>query len=172
MEQKMAQIDKTKMVTDFHSVNDAHIGKKPCLPTTDERGLRQRLLQEEFEEYMVGEKNNDIVEIADALGDMLYIIYGTSVSYGIPIDLIFEEIHRSNMSKLGEDGHPIRRADGKILKGPNYFRPDISKILNACNALGLDPNDVIAENVRKLEARYPGGSFDAHYSENRKDGDI
>ena len=73
------------------------------------------------------------------------------------------------MSKLGEDGLPIRRADGKILKGPNYFRPDIHKILTEP---GLDPNDVLAENVKKLEARYPGGKFDAHYSENRKEGDL
>ena len=165
----MAQIDKMQMVTEFHSVNEAHIGKSPCLPADNERELRKRLLQEEFEEYLTGENNNDIVEIADALGDMLYIIYGTAVSYGIPIEQVFEEIHRSNMSKLGEDGLPIRRADGKILKGPNYFRPDIHKILTEP---GLDPNDVLAENVKKLEARYPGGKFDAHYSENRKEGDL
>lgn len=116
-------------VREFQETYQLNIGLNPHLPAQDERELRMRLLQEEFEEYLEGEANNDVVEIADALGDMLYIIYGTAVSYGIPIDEIFSEIHDSNMSKLGEDGLPIYREDGKVLKGPGYFPPRIEEII-------------------------------------------
>jgi predicted HAD superfamily Cof-like phosphohydrolase len=73
-----------------------------------------------------------MIEVADALGDMLYILFGTIITHGMQdvIDEVFEEIQRSNMSKLGSDGKPIYREDGKVLKGPNYFKPDIAKILN------------------------------------------
>lgn len=93
------------------------------------RKLRKDLLEEEFNEYLTGEENNDLVEIADALADIIYIAYGTGVTYGLPMDEIFDEVHRSNMSKLGEDGKPIYREDGKVLKGPNYFKPDIAGIV-------------------------------------------
>lgn len=122
----MSNFDK---VREFHEVYGANIGTISEFPDADERKLRMDLLQEEFDEYVMGETNSDLVEVADALGDMLYIIYGTAVSYGIPIDDVFAEIHASNMSKLGEDGQPIRREDGKVLKGPNYFKPDIKKYL-------------------------------------------
>ena len=87
--------------------------------------LRHRLMHEENEEYLEACKNGDLVEIADALGDMMYILCGTILSHGLQnkIENIFEEIQRSNMSKLGPDGLPIYREDGKILKGPNYFKP-------------------------------------------------
>lgn len=78
-----------------------------------------------------GYRNLDLVETADALGDLDYVISGFAHVAGIPHDDVIEEIHRSNMSKLGEDGNPIYRADGKILKGPDYFRPDIAKILDS-----------------------------------------
>lgn len=93
--------------------------------------LRYRLLKEELEEYHDACKDGDIVEIADALGDQLYIIFGTLLKHGLhdKIDQVFDEIQRSNMSKLGEDDKPIYREDGKVLKGPNYFKPDIKKIL-------------------------------------------
>lgn len=116
-------------VKEFQKAFNSNVGIASALPDSSERELRIKLLKEEFEEYIDGENNNDLVEIADALGDMLYIIYGTAVSYGIPLEEIFDEIHRSNMSKLGEDGNPIFREDGKVLKGPNYFKPDISKYL-------------------------------------------
>lgn len=116
-------------VKEFQKAFNSNVGIASELPDSSERELRIKLLKEEFEEYIDGENNNDLVEIADALGDMLYIIYGTAVSYGIPLEEIFDEIHRSNMSKLGEDGNPIFREDGKVLKGPNYFKPDISKYL-------------------------------------------
>ena len=122
-------MNKKDMVQDFHSAFGANIGTKPILPDENERELRIKLLREEWEEYLEGETNDDIVEIADALGDMLYIIYGTCVSYGLPIDEIFKEIHDSNMSKLGEDGLPIRREDGKVLKGPNFFQPKLKEII-------------------------------------------
>lgn len=130
MESKMAQMNKSQLVYDFHKKFNSHVSSRPTLPDDSERTLRKSLLTEEYNEYLLGEKNNDIVEIADALGDMLYIIYGTAVSYGLPIDNIFQEIHDSNMSKLDKNGNPVYREDGKILKGDNYFKPDLKKIIN------------------------------------------
>jgi len=102
--------------------------------------LRYKLMREENEEYLDAANNNDLVEVADALGDMLYILCGTIIEHGmqhkieevfeeIQIEEVFEEIQRSNMSKLGDDGQPIYREDGKVLKGPNYFKPNIDAIL-------------------------------------------
>ncbi len=94
--------------------------------------LRYKLMREENEEYLDAANNNDLVEVADALGDMLYILCGTIIEHGMQhkIEEVFDEIQRSNMSKLGEDGNPIFREDGKVLKGPNYFQPDIKSILD------------------------------------------
>ena len=93
--------------------------------------LRLNLMKEENEEYLEAVQNNDIVEIADALGDMLYILCGTILEHGLQhkIEEVFDEIQRSNMSKLGEDGKPIYREDGKVMKGPNYFKPNFEEIL-------------------------------------------
>jgi predicted HAD superfamily Cof-like phosphohydrolase len=93
--------------------------------------LRFNLMKEENEEYLEAVQNNDIVEIADALGDMLYILCGTILEHGLQhkIEAVFDEIQRSNMSKIGEDGKPIYREDGKVMKGPNYFKPNFSDIL-------------------------------------------
>lgn len=93
--------------------------------------LRFNLMKEENEEYLEAVQNNDIVEIADALGDMLYILCGTILEHGLQykIEEVFDEIQRSNMSKLGEDGKPIYREDGKVMKGPNYFKPNFEEIL-------------------------------------------
>ena len=95
--------------------------------------LRFNLMKEENEEYLEAANNNDLVEVADALGDLLYILCGTIIEHGMQykIEEVFDEIQRSNMSKLGEDGNPIYREDGKVLKGPNYFKPNISDILEA-----------------------------------------
>jgi len=88
--------------------------------------LRFNLMKEENEEYLEAVQNNDLVEVADALGDMLYILCGTILEHGLQhkIEEVFDEIQRSNMSKLGEDGKPIYREDGKVMKGPNYFKPN------------------------------------------------
>ena len=93
--------------------------------------LRYNLMKEENEEYLEAAQKNDLVEVADALGDMLYILCGTILSHGMQhkITDVFKEIQRSNMSKLGPDGKPIYREDGKVLKGPNYFKPDIAAVL-------------------------------------------
>jgi predicted HAD superfamily Cof-like phosphohydrolase len=93
--------------------------------------LRYNLMKEENEEYLEAVQNNDLVEIADALGDMMYILCGTIIEHGLQhiIEDVFDEIQRSNMSKLGEDGKPIYREDGKVMKGPNYFKPDFSKLI-------------------------------------------
>lgn len=93
--------------------------------------LRYNLMKEENEEYLQAVQDNDLVEIADALGDMLYILCGTIIEHGLhdKIEAVFDEIQRSNMSKLDENGNPIYREDGKVIKGPNYFKPDFSSIL-------------------------------------------
>ncbi len=95
--------------------------------------LRFNLMDEENKEYLEAAGNNDLIEVADALGDMLYILCGTILEHGMQykIEEVFEEIQRSNMSKLGSDGKPIYREDGKVLKGPNYFKPDIKAILES-----------------------------------------
>ncbi|MCK5440896.1 MAG: nucleoside triphosphate pyrophosphohydrolase family protein [Maribacter sp.] len=94
--------------------------------------LRFNLMDEENKEYFEAASANDLVEVADALGDMLYILCGTILEHGMQykIEEVFEEIQRSNMSKLGADGKPIYREDGKVLKGPNYFKPNIEEILS------------------------------------------
>lgn len=93
--------------------------------------LRYNLMKEENEEYLVAVQGNDLTEIADALGDMLYILCGTIIEHGLQdkIEAVFEEIHRSNMSKLDENGFPIYREDGKVIKGPNYCKPNFDTIL-------------------------------------------
>ena len=93
--------------------------------------LRYKLIREENEEYLEAALRGDLVEVADALGDILYILCGTLLKHGLEhkIDEVFREIQRSNMSKLGADGRPIRRDDGKVMKGPAYFPPDIAGIL-------------------------------------------
>ena len=93
--------------------------------------LRYNLMKEENEEYLDAAQKKDLVEVADALGDMLYILCGTILSHGMQYKIteVFNEIQRSNMSKLGDDGKPIYREDGKVLKGPNYSKPDIKSIL-------------------------------------------
>ena len=93
--------------------------------------LRYKLMREENEEYLEAAQNGDLVEVADALGDMLYILCGTMLSHGMQDKMgeVFLEIQRSNMSKLDENGKPIYREDGKVMKGPNYFKPDIKSVL-------------------------------------------
>jgi len=115
-------------VRDFHQAFGQRIGEKPELPGKEERKLRRELLEEEFEEYLDAEHENDLVGIADALADIIYIACGTAVSYGIPLDDVFAEVHRSNMAKL-VDGKVIRRADGKVQKPEGWTAPDIKSVL-------------------------------------------
>lgn len=115
-------------VMEFHSSFSLPIGSLPSLPSETERHLRKTLLQEEFNEYMEAERDNDIIEIADALADLIYIACGTAVSYGIPLDKVFEEVHRSNMAKL-VDGKVLRREDGKVMKPSDWTPPNIKSIL-------------------------------------------
>ena len=124
--------DKINAVHEFHTAFKLGIKKNPTADIGEERNLlRYKLMREENEEYLEAANNNDLVEVADALGDMLYILCGTIIEHGMQdkIDEVFNEIQRSNMSKLGEDGKPIYREDGKVLKGPNYFKPNIETIL-------------------------------------------
>src|SRR5690554_5430753 len=125
--------NKIDAVSEFHKAFG--LGKNES-PTADlglrKNLLRYKLMREENEEYLEAANNNDLVEVADALGDMLYILCGTIIEHGLQhkIEEVFEEIQRSNMSKLDKNGEPIYREDGKVLKGPNYFKPNISEILD------------------------------------------
>ncbi len=124
--------DKIKAVYKFHEAFGLGINNSPVADIGEARNLlRYNLMKEENEEYLDAVKNNDLIEVADALGDMLYILCGTIIEHGMQhkIDEVFDEIQRSNMSKLGDDGKPIHREDGKVLKGPNYFKPNIASIL-------------------------------------------
>lgn len=116
-------------VKDFHQAFGQRIGEIPELPDDSERKLRVKLLREEVTEYMDGESFNDLTEIADALADIIYIACGTAVSYGIPLDKVFAEVHRSNMSKL-VDGKPLYREDGKVMKPEGWTPPAIKNILD------------------------------------------
>lgn len=118
---------KTKKITEFNKAFGYPVPSKPTTQANYE--LRSKLIQEELSEYIEACKNNDIVEIADAIGDMLYLVLGASVEHGIKIEPIFDEIHESNMSKLDHNGQPIYREDGKVLKSENYFPPNIRKAL-------------------------------------------
>ena len=126
--------NKLKAVEEFHKSFGLGVQNNPKanLPL-DKIELRFNLMAEENEEYLEAAKNNDLVEVADALGDMLYILCGTILKHGMQdkIAEVFQEIQRSNMSKLDADGKPIYREDGKVMKGPNYFKPNILKILNS-----------------------------------------
>ncbi|MDO3693431.1 nucleoside triphosphate pyrophosphohydrolase family protein [Wenyingzhuangia sp. chi5] len=126
--------NKIKAVQEFHTAYKLGYQNEPIAAIGEDKiNLRFNLMDEENKEYLEAAKNGDLVEVADALGDMLYILCGTIIEHGMQhkIEEVFEEIQRSNMSKLGEDGEPIYREDGKVLKGPNYFKPNIEKILNS-----------------------------------------
>jgi predicted HAD superfamily Cof-like phosphohydrolase len=125
--------DKIAAVHEFHSAFGLGIKNTPTADLGESKNLlRYKLMREENEEYLEAANDNDLVEVADALGDMLYILCGTIIEHGMQhkIEEVFEEIQRSNMSKLGADGKPIYREDGKVLKGPNYFKPDLQSILD------------------------------------------
>ncbi len=129
MESLEAKINKVK---EFHIVFKLPVKEEPAATLSEEVvRLRHRLMEEENNEYLEACLNGDLVEIADALGDKLYILCGTIISHGLQhkIGEVFDEIHRSNMSKLDDNGLPIYREDGKIMKSTNYFKPDIKAII-------------------------------------------
>ena len=102
---------------------------KPSLSTEKINKLRIDLINEELEEFKIAMKNNDLKEAADALTDILYVSYGAGHAFGINLDECFDEVQRSNMSKLGDDGQPIYNEMGKVMKGPKYFKPDLNKFI-------------------------------------------
>ena|ERR1051326_1396320 len=129
---KKILIEKINSVKEFHEVFRIGSREEPEGKISEaEFLLRHKLMQEENDEYLDACRRGDIVEIADALGDKMYILFGTILKHGLQykIEEIFDEIQRSNMSKLDENGEPIFREDGKIMKSKNYFKPDIKKIL-------------------------------------------
>lgn len=118
-------------VEKFHNAFGQENGESPRLLSHSEYDLRHSLMKEENDEYLDACAAKDLVEVADALGDQLYILCGTILKHGMQhvIEDVFDEIQASNMSKLGKDGKPVFREDGKILKGPNFFRPDLTKFI-------------------------------------------
>jgi len=120
-------------VQQFHEAFGVPVARQPTADIPPElRGLRARLLEEELQEYREAAEAGDIVAVADALTDLAYILFGTYVTHGLQdaADALFDEVHRSNMSKLDEHGRPIYRADGKVLKSPRFSQPDLKPILD------------------------------------------
>jgi predicted HAD superfamily Cof-like phosphohydrolase len=115
-------------VLEFHKAFNLKMGKSPKLGTPEERKLRIKLIREEFNELLDAEDDDDIVEVADALADLIYIACGTAIAYGIPLNRVFDEVHRTNMAKL-VDGKPLYREDGKVKKPEGWKPPDINKVL-------------------------------------------
>jgi len=123
----MTNFEKVKQ---FMETFGQEVVQKAKFPSKEIVNLRNELIEEELQELRVASiLDNDLVEVADALTDLLYVIYGAGHAYGIDLDKCFDEVHRSNMSKLGLDGKPIYRDDGKVLKGPNFFQPDLNNII-------------------------------------------
>ena len=118
-----------ELVAEFMHAFEQDVHSNPTLRDPETRALRHELIREELEELHEAMGAKDIIEIADALTDLLYVVYGAGHAFGIDLDACFVEVHESNMSKLGEDGKPIKRFDGKVVKGPNFFAPDLKKIL-------------------------------------------
>ena len=119
-----------ELVGDFMEAMDQEVLIYPVFPEEHIQRLRIDLIEEELDELHLGIDNQDIVEVADALTDLLYVVYGAGHALGIDLDECFQEVHQSNMSKLGEDGRPIKREDGKVLKPDTYFPPDLKSVLS------------------------------------------
>ena len=148
-----------QMVLQFHRTFGSHIETLPTLDVPAEvLALRESLIREEFEEYLEAIAAGNLVEVADALADLVYVLYGTAISYGIDLDRVIDEVHRSNMSKLDAGGHPIVREDGKMLKSALYSPPDVAGVLASQPSLtlatfapsGLPSRDEIASEVHAM----------------------
>ena len=122
----MSNFNKVKT---FMNTYGQEVKEKASFPDNKIVQLRIDLIEEELNELKVAVKNNNIVEVADALTDILYVAYGAGHSFGIDLDKCFDEVQRSNMSKLGSDGKPIYNESGKVMKGPDYFAPDLKKFI-------------------------------------------
>jgi len=122
------------MVREFHLAFGHPVATEPGFP--EDKGLmllREKLVEEEFREVMDACYKGDLENLAKELADLIYVIHGMALVYGLPLDAVFDEVHRSNMSKLGADGRPVYRDDGKVLKGENYTPPDIGAIIYGKN---------------------------------------
>jgi len=117
-------------VKTFMETFGQEVKTKPSFSSDKINTLRYNLIKEELEELKIAMENKDLLEVADALTDILYVTYGAGHAFGIDLDKCFEEVQNSNMSKLGEDGKPIYNDAGKVMKGPKYFKPDLSKFIN------------------------------------------
>ncbi len=116
-------------VKTFMQTFGQEVKSKPSFSTEKINDLRYNLIKEELNELKQAIDNKDLLEVADALTDILYVTYGAGHAFGIDLDKCFEEVQNSNMSKLGKDGKPIYNDDGKVMKGPNFYKPDLSKFL-------------------------------------------
>ena len=123
----MSNFNKVKT---FMETFGQEVKTKPSFSTDKINSLRYDLIKEELEELKVAMENKDLLEVADALTDILYVTYGAGHAFGIDLDKCFEEVQSSNMSKLGENGKPIYNETGKVMKGPRYFKPNLTKFLN------------------------------------------
>ena len=123
----MSNFNKVKT---FMKTFNQEVKTKPSFSNDKVNKLRYDLIQEELDELKVAMENKDLLEVADALTDILYVTYGAGHAFGINLDKCFEEVQNSNMSKLGEDSKPIYNEFGKVMKGPKYFKPDLTKYLN------------------------------------------
>ena len=126
----MSDMSNFNKVKAFMNTYGQDVKEKAEFPENKIVQLRIDLIEEELNELKEAIKNKDIVEVADALTDILYVTYGAGHSFGVNLDQCFDEVQRSNMSKLGEDGTPIYNDSGKVMKGPNYFAPNLKKIVN------------------------------------------
>jgi Uncharacterized protein conserved in bacteria len=125
-----APVSNFQSVLEFHRTYGQLINKTPQIPSDAVVALRLELIDEEFKELQEAIAEGDIVGVADALTDILYVVYGAGATFGIDLDATYKEVHRSNMSKLDESGKPIYREDGKVLKGKNYSPPDLKSVLD------------------------------------------
>ena len=116
-------------VKNFMETFGHEVKSKPSLSSDKINMLRYNLIKEELDEFKQALDNKDLLEVADALTDILYVTYGAGHAFGIDLDACFQEVQNSNMSKLGENGKPIFNDQGKVMKGPNYFKPDLSKFI-------------------------------------------
>ena len=123
----MSNFNKVKT---FMETFGQEVKTKPSFSTDKINNLRYDLIKEELDELKVAMKNDDLLEVADALTDILYVTYGAGHAFGIDLDKCFEEVQSSNMSKLDEEGKPIYNEAGKIMKGPDYFKPNLSKFVS------------------------------------------
>jgi predicted HAD superfamily Cof-like phosphohydrolase len=123
------QISNFEKVGDFMEAFGQEVLYVPTMPDFNLAALRLDLIEEEVQELRDGLGRSSLLEVADALTDILYVVYGAGHAFGIDLDDCFHEVHRSNMTKLGEDGRPMYREDGKVMKGPNYEEPDLDQFI-------------------------------------------